>query len=310
MSGIGVVTNPASRRNRQNPRLMDQLACILGDQGSLAQPRDWAGMEEVARQFKARSIDVLCINGGDGTGHVVLSAMARVYGDTPLPMVALLRGGTMNTVAHGLGITGTPSALLDRVVQRYQGGAPFRTVERTLLCVDGRHWGFMFGNGVMTNFLRVYYEGGDASPTKAVKVLARGIASLPVRGALYRRLMEPIRAQVVLDGQGLDPVEFLAVGAATVDDLGFGFRPFYEAPSHPGQLHVVGLACTLTAVARELPRYWKGGPTRDPGILNRVGKHLLVSANRPIGYMVDGDFHQGGQVLDVRSDRTVRMVVG
>ena len=310
MSGIGVVTNPLSRRNRRNPRLMDRLAYILGDKGDLAQPRDWAGMEDVARSFLDRQIDVLCINGGDGTGHVVLSAMARVYGDHPLPMVALLRGGTMNTVAHALGIRGSPSTLLDRVVNRYQAGTPFRCVERNLLCVDGKHYGFLFGNGVAATWLQVYYEGEEPSPTKGVKVFARTILAMLFGGPLARRLVDLVKAQVTLDGHVMPVTRFLTVAAGTSDDLGFGFRPFWAAPSNPDHFHALGFACSPLALAMELPRMRLARPLRNPDIYSRVGHLMRIEANRPIHYMVDGDFHQGGQVLEVTVGPRLRMVVG
>jgi len=310
MSGIGVVTNPLSRRNRRNPRLMDRLAYILGDRGNLAQPRDWAGMEDVARRFLERDIDVLCINGGDGTGHVVLSAMVRVYGERRLPMVALLRGGTMNTVAHALGIRGTPSDLLDRVVSQYHEGIPFRTVERSLMCVDGRYYGFLFGNGILSNFLQVYYEGEEASPTKAVKVLVRTIAAPITKGPLMDRILKPVRAIVTFDGEELPVNDFLGIAAGTSDDLGFGFRPFWAAPANLDHLHAVGIACRPLALAAELPRMFQAKPVKSPDIHNRLARRIRIEANRPIHFMVDGDFHQGGQVVEVTMGPRVRMVVG
>lgn len=310
MGGIGVVTNPLSRRNRRNPRLMDRLAWILGDKGDLAQPRDWAGMEAVARQFLERRIDVLCINGGDGTGHVVLSAMARVYGSQPLPMVALLRGGTMNTVAHALGIRGSPSQLLDRVVRTSQEGRPFRWVERTLLRVDGIHYGFLFGNGVVSTWLQVYYEGEEPSPKKGMMLFGRTVLAMLFGGPLARRLVDPLKARVTVDGQRMPVTRFLSVAAGTSDDLGFGFRPFWAAHERPDHFHALGLACKPFGLALELPRMRLARPMKNPDIHSYVARRMRIEANRPIHYMVDGDFHQGGQVVEVTTGPRVKMIVG
>ncbi len=309
MGGIGVVTNPHSRRNRRQPHLVERLAYILGDRDRLAQPRDRAGMEDVARRFMERDIDVLCINGGDGTGHVVLSAFAAVYGQRPLPMLALLRGGTMNTVAHGLGIKGKPSELLDRVVSKYHEGKPFQLAERNLLCVDGRHYGFMFGNGFISNFLALYYEARDPSPASAMALLGRSLSSAMVGGSLVKRLLRPLEAQVSLDGETWPAVDYIALAAGTVDDLGFGFRPFWAAPDNPGKVHCLGFNCPPGAVVAELYRFYRGLPTKNPAIFDQLAHEMRIEANCPLDYMVDGDFHHGGQVLVLRAGPRVRFIV-
>lgn len=309
MPGIGVVTNPRSRRNRQNPALVQRLAYILGDHGRLDQPEDAAGMEAVARLFLEREIDVLCINGGDGTAHVVLSAFAAVYGERPLPMLALLRGGTMNTVSHGLGIRGTPSELLARVVEGYHQGEPFPIVERNLLCVDGRNYGFLFGNGLVSNFLEAYYEGSEPSPWKAARLVVQAVLSGLVKGRLMKRLLQPVEAEVTLDGRKWPARRYATIAAGTVNEIGLGFAPFYAAPRHPGWIHCLGFDCPAMAIVRELPRIRRGLPTRNPDIHDQLARTIRISASRPLAYQVDGDFHMGGQTLEITVGPRVRLVV-
>jgi len=79
--------------------------------------------------FRHLDIDVLGISGGDGTNHVTITGFLDVYGSeqggggttpTPLPQIAFLRGGTMNTVANSVGIQhGKPEGLLSRLARAY-----------------------------------------------------------------------------------------------------------------------------------------------------------------------------------------------
>src|SRR6202012_1251309 len=104
MSGIGVVLTPKSRRNLRDPGAARRLARRLGDHGVL---RAAASVEELYRvpaDFRRLDIDVLPTSGGDGTGHVTLTGFLNVYGGHTMPHVALLRGGTMNTVANSVGV--------------------------------------------------------------------------------------------------------------------------------------------------------------------------------------------------------------
>ncbi len=307
MPGIGVITNPRSGRNRRNPGLARQLAYVLGEQGQLAAPDDLEALHRVAEHFRERRIDILAINGGDGTNHVVLTAMRRVYGDEPLPRIALLRGGTMNTVASGLGIRGRPEVLLGRLVAAYHAGEPLAVVRRNLLEVEGQV-GFLFGNGVISRFLEIYYEGSPPSPWKAARLLLQGIASVLVGGKLARRLTAHVRCRVTLDGELWDRPSWLAVAAGTVDDIGLRFRPFRRVPFHPDTLEVVGAACSLTALAGQLPRFRFALPPSHPDILDGLGRELVLEADEPQSYMVDGDFHRGGQRLVVRVGPRVEIV--
>ncbi len=312
MPGIAVLTNPRSRQNRRHPRLAGQLAYMLGTKGEVAQPQTLPELVDAARRFRDAGVDVVAINGGDGTSHVVLTAFVKAYGDDPLPPVALLRGGTMNTVASGMGIRGAPGALLEKLIVRYHTGEPFPTTERSLMKVSGEEpqYGFLFGNGLIANFLEEYYEGAEPSPTKAAWLLARGIFSAVINGELIRRVMRPVELEVEADGERWPARSFLSVAAGTVDDIGLGFRPFFESVRHPGRMHAIGLACTPLGVVKALPSIWMARIPSDPDILQAIPHRLVMRSERPITYMVDGDFHQGGQSLEVTIGPRVRFVLG
>jgi len=157
VAGIGIITNPHSRRNRRFPEQMRRLAYVLGDDDTYELTNRIEDVKAVARQFKERNIEVLALNGGDGTNHVTLSTFIDVYGDEPLPKITFLRGGTMNTISNGVGIKGTPSRLLANLVEKYYTGIPYETTERDMLKIsdeNGVNYGFIFGNGIVSNFLK------------------------------------------------------------------------------------------------------------------------------------------------------------
>jgi len=301
-----VVTNPRSRQNRRDPALTERLRALVGGRGEVVAPTTPAELEDALRRARAEGVDLVAINGGDGTSHLVLTAMVTVWGEG-LPPVTLLRGGTMNTIASGLGIRGRTEAVLRRLLANPD--AP--VVTRSLLRVDSEppQYGFLFGNGLISNFLAVYYEGSEPSPAKAAWILARGVLSGFVQGALIRRLMARVRLQVGLDGEELPARDYLAIGAGTVDDIGLRFRPFHDAPSHPGRLHLLAIACSPLAFILQLPRIWLARPTRHPDIRPALVRRARLEADEPIAFMVDGDFHQGGRVLELSAGPTVRFVV-
>lgn len=308
---IGVITNPLSRRNRRNPHMVRELAYILGDNGKLATPTDLAALRQVCATFRERQVDVVAINGGDGTNHRVLTELVRTYDGAPLPKIALLRGGTMNTAAHGLGIKGSPHVLLGRLTDRYHAGDPLPSTHRNLVIVNGEHAGFIFGNGLIGRFLEAYYQGSDPSPAKAARLLARAGVSALVGGAFAKQLAAPTLCRVTLDGVAWPELPWITVGVAGVDDIGLGFRPFYKAPHNPGFIHAVGIGCSPAAMAGDLWRIFRARPTKHPDIVDALAKRVTLESTdgSPMSFMIDGDFHPGSQSVTIEAGPLVELVL-
>ena len=72
----------------------------------------------------------------------------------------------MNTNAKSLGVRGRPIAQLRRVVRALDEGRPLVVRRRSVLEVDGRHHGMLFGVGIIARWLEVYYEGAQPSPAR------------------------------------------------------------------------------------------------------------------------------------------------
>jgi diacylglycerol kinase (ATP) len=301
MGGIGIVNNPLSRRNRRHPGLARRLREELGDDGEVVEASTPDELERAVERLRAARIDVLGIAGGDGTGQVVLTAFARAAPHVPLPKLLLLRAGTMNTVAHGHGIRGTPEHLLREVLARRRHGLALRTVTRDLLAVEAdggapRH-GFIFGTGVVVTFLEAYYATGRPSPLTAAALLVRAVGSALVRGELARGLTrrEPLR--VSTDGEEWPDASYLGVLAGTTPDLGFGFKVFHRCAEQPGSFHAVGVTATPLQLALALPRIRAGRPWRRRHAQDEVARDLRIEAEG-LRFTIDGDLF--GPVRRVR----------
>lgn len=288
------------------------MSFMLGTRGKVAQPQNREDLVEQARRFRDEGIDVLAVNGGDGTLHMVLTAFIEAYGDTPLPPVAILRGGTMNTIASGLGIRGKPEMILSSLLLRYHTDQPMPWAERNILRIEGGEkpeYGFLFGNGLLSNFLQEHYAAGDPSPLTAAVLLARAVLSAMVGGPLIQRLSAPAECEVEVDGVRWAPKRYLTVTMGTVDDIGFGFRPFYEALRHPGRLHALGFACDALGVVKCLPRIRMAQPIQSPEVFSAVPERVVMRSEKAMPFMVDGDFHPAGQTIAVSVGPRIRFLL-
>ncbi len=320
VSGIGVVLNPRSRKNLRDPRAAGRLARALGDHGVLREASSIDELYRIAEDFKRLDIDVLGISGGDGTNHVTITGFLNVYDGMPLPKLAFLRGGTMNTVANSVGVKrDKPEGVLGRVIRSYAARAsrPLADVERHVMRIGplGRpseaDYGFLFGTGVVRGFLAEYYAGGDPSPLVAAKTLSRAVGSSIVRGEMIRRMAEPFRGTVVLpDGATWRERDYLAVAAGTIDQMGLNFRPFYRFDERPEHFHILGIHATPMQFIRDMPRIWRARPMR-PGKAHEavVPSAVVRSHDGVMRYMIDGDLHEVRGEVELGIGPKVKLLV-
>lgn len=320
MAGIGVILNPRSRRNLNDPTAARRLARRLGDQGVVREARSIDELYRIAEDFRRDRIDVLAISGGDGTDHVTLTGFLDVYAGETIPRVALLRGGTMNTVANSVGVgRGKPEGLLGRLVRDYavRANGPLADVERRVMRIAAANgtgkpsYGFLFGTGVVHGFLAEYYRHGETTPLAAAETLARGIASAVVGGEAIRRIARPFHGSVAFEGSTPWPRrDYLAVAAGTIAHIGLNFKPFHRFAENAEAFHVLGVHASPLSFVRELPRIHRGDPMRPGKTFEALtGRMTVDSADGVVRYMIDGDLHEQRGAVTVEIGPRVRLLV-
>jgi len=312
MAGIGIVSNPRAHRNRQHPAAADRLARLLGDAGLLRQAETPEELDQALSDLRRAGVDLLAVNGGDGTLHRVVTALERAWGGEPWPRLLPLRGGAMNTVAtshrHGL----APEAALEKVLARRAAGLPLPTVERDLLRVsagaeEGR-LGFLFGTGIAVAFLEAWYATGRATASRALLLLLRAALSAAVGGRFAAALTRLERLRVVADGEEWPADAYLSVVAGAIPQIGFGFAPLGRCDEQPGFFHAVGVTGSASQLALRMPAVWLGRPWRRPLAVDAVVRTLLVDG-REVRYTVDGDLFTAPGALQVAAGPVAEVVL-
>ena len=300
---IGVVTNPRSGGEHDSR----SLAYVLGEEGELVAPGDLDALAAHARRFRDRGIGTLCIDGGDGTIHRVLTAMVRTYGDADLPPIAILRGGTMNNVAASTGQRLSSPEMLRVLVEARAAGRVLPTTARRLMSVDAADgapaFGFLVGAGLVARFLELYDERRSPSPILAGTLLARAVASAVFGGRLSHDLDRPFEGTVTLDERALAGARFTAIAVSTIEQLGFGFRVFHALAHAPDRLQLVAITTSLGSLAFELPGLYAGTGVRATGNTSDTGTSVTLTLDQPFPYVIDGDPY-------VARNHTVRVAVG
>ena len=303
-----VFVNPGSRANRRDPGCADRFAKILGESGRVAAPPSLEQLAEEALRAAAESPRVIAIHGGDGTLHRTLSALIAAYGARPLPPVAILPGGTMNVVASSLGIRVRPESLLAELAAGERAGTAPATIHRRCLRV-GTHYGFIFGNGLLTNFLEEYYARGSYGARRAVWIVFRILISVLTTGRYARRIFRRFRGRVQVDGSNLPRTQLTGLGAATVSEVGFRFKLHHRADDDPdrmGGLAIHGGPLSLLLDVLDV-RLGRGlSPKRATSF---VATRLSIEPeDRESAYTLDGDLYVGNGPLTVEVGPTLEIV--
>jgi len=289
MTRLGIITNPTSGRNR---RMLEQVRAWTAE--SAAVSREVADLESIRAAAAAMcdaGVEILAINGGDGTAQGVLTELWSSPG--PRPQLAILPGGTTNMSANDL----NRSRRLDRALARLRAqsalpAAERRRVVRPLLRVevDGAptQFGLFLAAGVILRGMRHFREfvgarGLTGELAGGISVL-RGLAGVARGSGSWANT--PGSTVELADGGEVWPDQILLI-ATTLERLLLGFTPWWT--DEPGPLRVTGLSRAPRSLLRMAPSLVRG--RRHPRLTAAHGYRSAAVT----GLTLDGG---GGFALD------------
>ena len=301
MTALGIITNPTAGRNRS--RIERVRAWTEASDALSREVADLDSIVAATRDLLAAGVDVLAVNGGDGTAQAVLTVLARRDGDWP--DVAVLPGGTTNMSANDVNGTQRLMKSLKRLAE--QAALPAdqrRRVERPLLRVSAAglddQYGFCASVGVVLRGMRHFREFVGARGLRGE--LATGISVVRGLAGVARNSggwsdTPPVTATIADSGETW--TDQILVVATSLDRLMLGFTPWWGEGDGP--LHLFGLARGPRGLLRQAPSMLRGRPNR--GLTPERGyRSAEVTGVRLEG--VDG-FALDGEILPVGAERAV-----
>lgn len=309
---IGVLNN--LRAGKQGSRVDDVLA-LLRSHPEVAHEETGSAaiLERAIGRLARQNLDVLVVNGGDGTLQHALTEILQRRAFSRLPMIAPLRGGRTNMTALDLGAHRDPVKGLRGLLEDARAGRlASRRVERPVLqvCFDrGRRieYGMFFGVGMIRRAIGLTLDFFPEGRSQGGFGAGLVTLALTVKAAFRPRegVLTPDKIQIRLDGESVPGGEYLLSIATTLNHLFWGIDPFWGPGSGP-----VRVTCVASNARRIL--------TTAPGILcgrppayarpengyssRRVERaHLLFDS----GFTIDGEIFPGrpDEVVTLAGDR-------
>jgi len=295
---VGVLSNPLSGGNRKGLRVVREI--LSGHPESCH--REVQTPEDVASalaDFSRREVEVVAVNGGDGTIQAVLTALLHRRAFERLPLLAVLRAGTDSVIARDVGLRGSRERGLGELVRwarRGNGGGVLaqRPVLRVHTAGDPEPlYGMSFGaaavyQGILFCRRKVHTLGlhGDLAP---------GLTLLRfLLAAIYgtRHRVTPVPMVVALDGCPPERLNCLVVFASTLERLFLRLRPFWG--TEEGPVHFTALSAKPTHLLLALPSLLLGRRgrygTRENGYLSHNVRDVRLSFDG--GYTLDGELYR------------------
>lgn len=308
MPGIGVILNPYSRSNRRNPDRAQELGFIVGDKGSCHATHDIADVKKLSLEFKERKVEIIGLSGGDGTYQKTLTILSQVYGATPLPIIALLGGGTMNNVVNHLGIPGTPETILSRIIYKYHQDISFKLADLPLLKVNERY-GFLFGNGLLYRFLSDFSKVEGPTQWRALRMLFEAMIQALFNSKRGLELCERFDAQVLVDGKPWPFKNYTTIFAGTVKTLGLGFHALYRTGKEPGRFQACAFSLPPRSIVWSFPILLMGKKVPSENWCDSMASHIVIHYQEPQGYMLDGELYPPVPKVDLSLGPLLKIIV-
>ncbi|HEY6477921.1 MAG TPA: diacylglycerol kinase family protein [Polyangia bacterium] len=293
MNPVALFVNPRSRANRRNPRVASQFQALLGEQGRVFAPKTLDELASDAASLRAKPPSVIAVHGGDGTLHRTVAALGLAFGEAPIPPLAILGGGTMNVVSASLGIRQKAAPFLSAILGAVKAERPLETVRRRCLRI-GDTLGFIFGNGLMTNFLGEYYGTGEYGPARATWLLLRAVGSAIIDGPFIHKIFKRFEGTVEVDGQPLERTVFIGVGAATVREVGLGFKLNHRADEDVERFGVLAIHGRPAGLIPDFWAVYRGRGVSPKRSFSAVASTMtIVPKGDSMAYTIDGDLYHG-----------------
>jgi diacylglycerol kinase (ATP) len=254
------------------------------------------------RRFDAEGVELLVVNGGDGTVQMVLTALFADDRESAAPLLALVPGGTSNTIPGDVGwARRPPDGIRAALAAARRGRLEGHIARRPVLRVESPLWerpkcAMQFSAGAIYNaitFAKREIEGRGAHGAAGPLVTLAWFV-ITVLSGRAREIFPPMLVSGSIDGRPLRGGPHLGVLVSTLDHLFFGIRPFWG--SGPGRLRYSALGYRPRRLALALWPLLRGRRGRfaspENGYTSCNGEHIELEIDA--GFTLDGELFDAG----------------
>ncbi len=235
---IAVIVNANARKVRKGLYDERMLAHVFPE-AEYFKTHTLEELDQVLKLIKRNNYPLVVGLGGDGTHHVIVTEIVRLWGeDGKYPLYLVLRGGTMNLAANNIPVRLNPVSTMKnlRTLLEKSGGLAELTRENLrktpLLKVTNSEtgqveYGFAIGFGAAYTISDAYYASGEPSVQQAFNVTTSAIGAFVMGGKQGKQLLGHHRGHFIIDGHEYPYKTYLIAVASVFPKMVLWFKPFY-----------------------------------------------------------------------------------
>ncbi len=247
---VGVLTNPRSGGNKKGGRAIRELLAhwpeVLHRQAT--KPDE---VQKVLSDFARDGVELIVVNGGDGTVQAVLTVLGREKLFTKPPLLALLCAGTTSMLPRDVGVAGSPAVALQRILEWSRAANQELVVSsRPILHIQRQDkeplFGMFFGAGAICAGIRIFHSKDNPMGWRGQLMPALTMLRL-LLAILFKNhdKLPPLTYKIGFDGHPAEERADLLLFVSSLERLFMGMRPYWGEEDAP---------LYFTAIAAK-PRY-------------------------------------------------------
>ena len=257
-------------------------------------------LKTVVDVIKQEGINLLILNGGDGTLQAGITELIRHLPHEKIPILLPLRGGTMNMAANNLGIRKSPidtvRIIMKHIASYHNGEEQLSTIPLKILKIkDAEHgvrYGFTFSNGIVYKIQKAYYATGNPTFQTAANMTTTIIGNFILGTQKGRTFFEKIRSHITIDGKVYPYNKTLLSVASVLQKLVLWFRPFYRPEKKgPDNFYFLSVSMDSFTIIANI-RALSGGRLLHEKAFNGVAGKVTIQSDG--GYGIDGELTDDG----------------
>jgi hypothetical protein len=247
--------------------------------------------------FARKDVNLVAVNGGDGTVQAVLTALFHNRPFEKLPVLAVLQSGTTSMTARDVGLLGSRLKALMRLFRWAQtGDGKPSAVRRPVLKVAAPghpiRYGMFFGAAAIYQGIQYFHRNVNSKRLRGE--VGPGLTILRYLWAVVRKsnnFATSVPLTVKLDQDPSKQFDCLVVLVTSLERLFLGMHPFWG--SENGPLHYTAVKAGPRNLLRALPSFFRGRSGTHSTPENGFFSHNAheIKLNLASGFTLDGQLY-------------------
>ncbi len=302
---IGMLNNPLSGGNRNGMQRIRDAASGMRPavlQHEVQTPSDVAA---TLADFARKEVNIVVINGGDGTVQAALTAIFHKNLFEIMPVLAVLRSaGTTSMIAGDVGLKGSREIGLKRLLKwartrDHNATLLPRSVLRVQMPPEKKPvYGMFFGAAAIFQATHFCHQKIHARGVRGEKAAGAALARFLLAALLKDRdVISDVPITTRLDEKPAVQQNYLLVLITTLQRLFLGLRPYWGSEQRP--LHYTAVGAKPRHLLRSLPALLRGRRGRYVTPDNGYISHNIdeVQLTLKSGFNLDGELYTPDSTL-------------